>query len=227
MKEKECETLAKRYLLPEFPGMRAKGKLVFYEPVNELLKGFCFDRSGFAPRDFSLWTFVQALYDPSETIAFVFGRRSDQFVSRPKFGWWKLDKQPEDKIFAEVVASLKADGLPYFEGITDAASLCANVDRLRRQANDPDPYVLGAVGYGYIWSGDIPKALERLDRLVSLWRKPDETREWMRILLDRVDFMRQTLRENPDSAMDILKSWRDYTVIKLGLEKEAGLLTRP
>lgn len=56
-------------------GFTYKKNVLYMKPLEELLVGFYFEKSGFNKDSLYIWSFVQPLYVPNENIILTFGKR--------------------------------------------------------------------------------------------------------------------------------------------------------
>src|ERR1022692_1005569 len=93
-------------LLPELPGFAIKGWLMLLHPLGSLLRGICFERSGFDKHAFYPNVFVMPLCVPTPHVTLNFGfRLRDQ---RGMDGW---DIETPG-VAGELLASIKAEAVP-------------------------------------------------------------------------------------------------------------------
>lgn len=63
--------------------------ILYREPLNNMLVGFCFEKSSFHKDSLYVWSFVQPIYVPNENINLTFGKRIRneqwQIKNNPKF----------------------------------------------------------------------------------------------------------------------------------------------
>lgn len=58
-----------------FENFKLKGNILYKFPLNDLVVGFCFEKSASVKGGIYVWSFVQPLYLPNDSIILTFGRR--------------------------------------------------------------------------------------------------------------------------------------------------------
>ena len=85
MRNSDCHRLAKA-LLPQLPGFSTdKKKLIFIQPIGNVLRGFMFESTAYAREDFFFWRFIMPICGPIEYITLSHGDRLS--VPGCRAGW--------------------------------------------------------------------------------------------------------------------------------------------
>ncbi|MBI1923914.1 hypothetical protein HYR99_06650 [Candidatus Poribacteria bacterium] len=215
MKSRQFEVLSHKYLLPHLSGYGSKGPLLFVQPLKYLLRGFCFESSGFDPSAFYVWAFVQPLYVPSAVISLTFGKRLGGGAGHR----WKITGDTENDVMNEVLASIKTEAIPIVEGMFESPVKLANKAVAFTHAPQ-DAYVVETVAYSFILAGEYSKALEALDHLQMILENVDGSLSWPCEMLHRASYLRSTLVRDAQEAIEVLDQWTEQTVKNLCLIKD-------
>jgi hypothetical protein len=205
MKGRELESLYRKYLLAELPGFSYKGPLLFVRPVVHLLRGFYFDSSAFNADAFQVEAFVQPLYVPSDHIFFLFGKRLNGRCGQG----WTMDRQDEGGIMADVLASIKEQGLPFLAPLQTPRDLARNFPLVGGRAKSPN--AAEAVAYSFILAHEHSEAHLALHRLRAILTAADLTIPWLAEMLKRSELVRERLERDPEQAIELLEEWNEQT----------------
>jgi hypothetical protein len=211
MKSRQFQILSRKYLLPHLSGYGSKGALLFIQPIKSLLRGFCFEGSGFDPSAFYVWAFVQPLYVPSRVISFTFGKRIGGGAGQR----WKLTMDTESDVMNEVLASVKTEGIPIIERFETPAKLATEAVEFTHAPKDP--YVVEAIAYSFILAGEYSRFMETVNSLQTLLENLDLSLSWPQAMLQRAQYLRDTLTRHPYKAMELLDRWAEQTLRNLCL----------
>ena len=215
MKSRQFQVLSRKYLLPYLSGYGVKGSLLFVQPLKYLLRGFCFEGSGFDPSAFYVWAFVQPLYVPRHVISLTFGKRLGGGAGQR----WKLTRETERDVMNEVLVCVKAEGIPIIKQFETPAKFAEEAVEFTHAPKDP--YVVEAVAYSLILAGEYAKALEALNHLHTILKKLDLSLSWPQEMLQRAQYLHNTLAREPDEAIELLEKWTEQTLRNLSLIREA------
>jgi len=201
MKKKEFETLGRR-LLPDLPGFAVKGELLFAQPIAQILRGVCFDRS-IDTRSFYVEVFVQPLFVPSKHLVFNFGRRLGGGCRS-----WNADA-PD--VIAELSAELRRDALPFLSHVESVLDFV----EVAKSFSSANPHTPKAIAFALARAGQTSQAVEVLDQLLS---QLDLNVAWQREIADQAKALKAKLVTNPIEAQQQLDAWEAETVHNLGLD---------
>ena len=214
MKSREMERLSIKYLLPHLPEYRAKGSLLYAEPVEHLLRGFVFESSEFDPTAFFVNVFVQPLYVPAESYVLDFGDRLGGGAKR-----WRPTAGQEGKVMGDVLGEIRRKGLPFLDQIRTPADL-ALVASTKAQKAPNNPRILEVEAYSLVLAGryrDARTVLERIEQLARDLLRANLRAVWLEEVGTRARLLRETLARSPDEAIALLDQWRLETLTRLGL----------
>ena len=141
MKSKEVEAMAMQ-LLPKLPGFRVKGRLMFAQPVQHVLRAIYFDASSSADA-FYVWVFFLPLYVPQEDLSFNLGKRL-----RPA-GWNRNEPGMLDKL----TRSIETEAVPFLNSVSTLEQVLLTLDV--RAATSIDSHTWEALAYTHILLGQI------------------------------------------------------------------------
>lgn len=197
------------HLLPNFPGFVVKGKLMFISPVEHTLRGFHFEASAFAKKNFYINVFFMPLCVPVKHIHFTFGHR----IGPNKR--WSVD-QPE---LEGTLASEMLKEIPVLVGLKTAKDVAEAVELLTKgnpTSGYVNPHCYEALAYNRIQSGEIPVAANVIDILLE---KINPSVAWEKEIALRVRLIKSKLLENPEEAKNQLATWEAESIHNLGLQE--------
>jgi hypothetical protein len=219
MTKKEFEAIGKR-LLPELPGLAAKGQLLFMRPIGHTLRGIFFDRS-IDPKSFYVWIFTKPLFVPAQHIGFNIGWRLRDGPGGSDI--WNADVP---NLIPELIAGLKREALPFLSRIQkplDIVEAANSIHPIKGPVAQPanadaprDPVKQQAIAYSLARAADVKQAGDALDQLIGLLR---EDISWQCEMADRARALKAQLVSDPAAAQRQLDAWEAETVKNLGLEE--------
>lgn len=216
MKGRTVEKLAKKYLLQHLPGYAVRRSLLFFEPLDWILRGYCFDSSSFSADRFVVHAFCQPLYVPVEYLVLSFGDRLGAAGGGPE-RWFHLKGNDELSTMTEVVERILKEGEPM---LVTTETLRGFLDMLPRLSSDhADPHYLEARAYTEVLTGRTELACRTINRLNSVIDANPNKFDWVLDLQRRVNHIRVLLAESPESAISQLNTWADYTARQLKLNR--------
>lgn len=208
MKVSTIKRIYNTYLSEEFLDFDLKGKLLYQISEDSLLKGYCFDSSGFDKSSLLLHVFIQPLFHPVEYVVLEYGER---IYSR------NLEPNKEMEFSSIMLQKM----LDYRSSYLD--KVCSISDFLRinhAKLNRNDPYALEIVAYSYIQGGDYQRGESSLfsarKQMEKLTRAEPEV-DWYEDVISRINIMYSLVKEDPVKAKSQLNSWSNYTLSQLKL----------
>ena len=193
-----------RRLLAEFDGFTSNRDLVIAQPVNRILRGFCFDRS-IEKTAFYVNAFIQPLYEPATTIALPLGDRLEPY------GW----NSAESGVADEIVAAARTKGIPLIEGGSSPERLaewiptwCTGFKPIRVQ--QPYAYSLAA-------AHRFDEAKVELERLLVMLGKTEQ-HGWIVDVTTEVNKLLDAIGSKPREADALLVQWEEETLSHLATE---------
>ena len=206
MKKKELEKIGKE-LSRRLPGFTAKGDLVVMCPINTVLRGICFDGSGFDKRGFYVQVFFLPLCTPTHELYFSMGQRLRTLGHNPG-QMWSIDMPG---LADELEEAVRKDALPF---LAKAESLESMIDVLKTSAKT-NFYGLRAMAYSLARLGRFTEAVEELSRAVAMLG----TRNWEVDLAVEASQLKKDILENPELALARLERWESETRTALKLDR--------
>jgi hypothetical protein len=220
MRTYQLMRLVREYLLPHLPGFQVHRSLVYSSPVALILRGFDFQPSYMDPAAFTVEVFSQPLYVPCDYIWYTFGSRLSVLKFRKDI-WWRLESSEHsvrEQVFENVLLCIREVGLPFIERLSTPEDF---VRRGAKMSGVPDdPHVREAVAYSRVLVGDYETAERDMRRLYPELVRDMHDYPWMEEMAARIDRMMSLLTQSLAAAVQQLHEWRNWTLTKLGLEKE-------
>lgn len=212
MKKKRIEQLIKKYLFPYLNDFEVKGNLMFKKPIKEILNGFYFESSGFNSDTFYIYSFIQPLYVPSETLLFTFGDR----IGKKYGSSFTIEEENENEIMANVLNSINREGMKIIKKLDTPPKVAKNLSKFTDSPDDP--CVLEAIAYSLILENCYNDAAEIFDRIKSLIENESDVPEWYNEILSRIDELKKIKLESPNGVLELLNSWIKQTTENLKLQ---------
>ena len=106
MARSKMQQVIKEIILPHFTMFKQKGRLIFIDDTQELLRGIYFDSSSFIKDAYTVEAFIQPLYLKGEYLIFNFGDRIRDDIGHE---WHSL----EDKECSSLILVLVERGLEF------------------------------------------------------------------------------------------------------------------
>lgn len=207
MKNSEFIAIEKR-LAAHLSGFSIKGTLMFLVPIESVLRGFCFETSGFAKDTFYLWVYFQPLFVPAKQINFLFGHRLKNG------GRWRND---EPDLESALLLSMKTE-VPKLLELHNAETVASALEPFIKPnaVGFVNPHCREALAYALVRAGQIERASQVLSILVN---SIDTTVAWQLEILSRAAGIREILSNRPQDAIEQLTAWEAETTRNLGLEE--------
>lgn len=208
MKKKLFESVCKK-MLPKLPGFCCNGWLLYVQPTNQILRGFCCDDSGFDPTIFAVWVFYLPLYVPTKYVHFGMGKRLADEKGRDK--WWNIN---DHNVGSELLQVIQAQGIPYLSGVEEPLGLATATKLYHPESKNP--YIMEAIAYSLVMGGDYVSGRRALDMLLTVL---NPTVVWQYEMMKRAEELRNRLNRNSEDARSLLTEWERQSRTNLGLEK--------
>lgn len=192
-------------VIPEMSGVSTKPPLIVYCPLNNVLRGFCFERSGFDASRFYLWAFFMPLCVPSNHIGFTFGQRIGDGGKR-----WSVE---EPNLKDELLSVIRQEGIPFLACTHTTLDAARATQILSRSSGSP--YVHQGAAYLLARSGEIGDAVIVLDGLLKILKFDVD---WQAAMAARATMLRTLLLTNPVGAQEQLDQWERQTIRDLRLD---------
>jgi len=200
MRDKKLKALIKEYFLPELPEFKWKGRLLYHENIQELLRGVYLDSSGFSVGQFTIEPFIQPLYVPNDSIVLTCGERIRDEI----LGTWFSVSDPRILV-----------SLPFLvrraKGMLDQIKTPHDFYCNRELSGLDNIRTLETYAYTSCYL-KYPQAISDLDRLISQGKADDRSIAWVAKLVADAENLRETYANNPEAAAELFRAWRDQTV---------------
>lgn len=177
------------------------------QPLNRVLRGLCFDGSGFDPGVFFLHAFCMPLYVPTDHIYLSLGDRLRHAGNER----WRLD---DSKLTDKLVEVVQREGLPFLETVREPLELVRYCEQMAGSSN---PRVIEIIAYSHLFANDLQQAAKVLNHLLSVL---DPSIGWQTEIHDRAEGLMATLESDPGNARQMLENWESETIDNLGLGTE-------
>jgi hypothetical protein len=208
MNTAQWKPLFRKYLTPALPEFIGKGSLLYDASLEQLLRGFYFEASGWNKEIFYLWVFVQPLFVPSDHFSFLLGKRIGSSTGL------RLVKGCEEQVMSRVLACIQEEGLPFLSTLSSPIDIAKRAKQIH--PNSHDPYIMESVAYALILAGLESQAKEEMAHFLTLQEK-EAKYDWQFEQIKRVQLMKVALAQSPEIAVQLLMEWREYSLKKLGL----------
>jgi hypothetical protein len=205
MTTKEFESLERR-LLPNFPGFAIHRRLMLISPPTDILRGVCFDPSGFDKQSFYITAFVLPLFVPTKHLHFNFGKRVRHVGGID--GW----NANEPNLIAELTAALQLHAMAF---LSSAASPLEFVE-LAKTFSSGNPHTPEAIAFSLARAGETDQATQVIDQLLN---RLDLTVSWQLDIANNAKALRTKLATDPAEAQRQLEVWKLASLRNLGLEE--------
>jgi hypothetical protein len=203
MKKKPLIALANR-LLPNLAGFSIHGSTIIQLPLQETLRGFDLDISGWDKKAFYLTMFFMPLYVPIGHVHYTFGHRLRR-------EGWSIDRPHlEEDMFEQMQKHV-----PYLSTLNAPQNV---VRALEPYAQGTNHNCHEAYAYSLIRAGERTRAMAAINALLAL--QIDQA--WERIVALRAESIKDQLEQGLDGATDLLAAWEKETIHKLGLDMFSG-----
>jgi hypothetical protein len=198
-----------KHILQLFPGFTVKGRLFFIAHVEHTLRGFHFEPSAFAKKNFYVNVFFLPLYVPTEHLHFTFGHR----VGLNKR--WNADQTGLE----DTLASAMLKEVPFLTSLKTAKDVANALKPLTKGSN---PHCYEAFAYALAQAGEFRAAVDAIDtllRLIDSLKRANPEVTWELEIAERAQSFKAKLVANPLDANAQLAAWESETVRNLGLER--------
>jgi hypothetical protein len=220
MQKREVQRLFKTYIQPEFPQFYIQGHLLYLKPVDYLLRGICFESSGYGKNHFNIYVFVQPTFIPRDYLWFNFGDRLHHMVKGNDY-WWTINDQNEKEVMESIVGLLHQAKSTYLDNFYEPRDLVKRLPKMRRR----DKSIEGqrTIAFTHILEGERKQALFKLDRLskeLGNYYLENPQIKWVNDINLEVGEIRTRLLDSNELAIALLNQWRRETMMSIDLEKE-------
>lgn len=212
MRNSDCYRLAK-ILLPNLPGfVTNKKNEIFIAPVGHVWRGFVFESTPSAREDFYFWWFAMPICHPIEHLTLSPGGRLEVPGER---AYWRTDMTDlPDKL----LAAMKPVALPLLQSIQSIQDM---IELIYTQHDTREPTDINAqddIACLQVLDGKFDEAKAMLNNIIA-HEHGIYKYQWILDIVERMKGLRAKLVEDPQLAVEQVKTWQDYTFRALKLEK--------
>jgi hypothetical protein len=192
-----------RAIVSELPGFFVHKYMILATPVRHALRGVLFESSGFQPKGFYAWAFVQPLCVPAEHEVLDCGWR----LGGEAHVWDSSGETVQDRL----LPIIRSDVLPFLKRSESPGSLAEAVQSL---GFSDSPACQRAVAYSLARAGEYRRAGPLLEALAAPGiNGPD----WQRERANEAQHLLSLVQADKDSAQRQLEEWEKQTASNLGL----------
>jgi hypothetical protein len=192
-------------IISEFNELIAMRRMLIALPLNHILRGFYIEDSGLDKESFYVWTLVQPLYVPSNTIMFNLSKRLGKGTGTR----WNLNLPATQE---NLISYIRKDGIPYIKHVTTPDALVMFCDNF---LDKNDPYVRQARAYSLVAAN---RTLEALGELNELSTSLDNKIPWMSEMKKRAEMLNYAIQAKSSDVSKLLLNWEKETISKLGIK---------
>lgn len=204
MKNRDFEKLGVG-LLPDLPGYTAKGFLVFHSPVDDFLRGICFQSSSYSKTGFDVQLFLQIMMVPRDDVVFSVGFR---LLNREGLDFWESSDPDLAKKLSECVIR---DGRPFLDSLTTPSDIIAALKKatVRENVNQAEQLAICLAREG------------RIDEAETHWSeicgRLNHGVAWQARIAERVQILRTAFNAGMEIGQLQLSKWSSQTRAALKL----------
>jgi hypothetical protein len=202
MKAAVLNKLFRSHLAAQLPGFQLDRNLLFASPAAPILRGFCFESSGFAKDIGYVNVFVQALYVPRNHVTLHCGKRLENAAGAR----WKLSEEISASDLQSLATALTGDGLQFLarretpEKLVSAFKLKALLER--------DPHVRQLVAFSLAKV----KRYEAAMKMLKNMRLPAKhALEWEQEVAAQCNMLYDAVVRGEAHADALLQAWEAET----------------
>ena len=190
MTNREIESFIKKNIIGYVgPNIIQKGSYILLHPFDDLLGGFCFERSASDKNSIYIWWFVQPLFIPGSIIHLTFGNRLENLHRNQS--WENLDLMENIEKIREIIQKT----IPLIKTLTDSPSFYDHYDGHPLENLRIDE----ALVYTRIWI-ESTNYMDKIKNLISdIDNKFDGSIPWIKTIKE--DMINLSLSENPRSIL--------------------------
>jgi hypothetical protein len=219
MKGRHWQRLATKDLLPQFPELGCKGRLLFVTPIGQLLRGLLLESSGFRSDGGYLEAFAQPLFIPTDHFWYSVSERE----GGPSH-YWEIDLNDPQPSMHRLSSAIAAEGMGFLESVRDLVSYASKLQRsMLIDGRLLNPHVAEPLAYSLILLGDLSGSAKTLSLIQDSLKTDAVAAPWTQELGIRIGQIEEAQRSDPALAIELLNTWRIHTVTNLGLTERAGL----
>jgi hypothetical protein len=190
----------KECILPNLDGFRYQKKVLFQEPIGDVLSGFYFEK---VKNHFYIWIFFQPLFIPSKSIYFTFGKRLGQ--STKKF---IIDELKSSELKNEILEEINKN-ITLVKSIKNASDFYHHFKKSDESFNTFEGLVLTSC---FIHNTHSDQDLLELISKIELLQKSNS--HWNQSILE---ISKQLYNSKQTERKDLFELWRLNTLKELGL----------
>jgi hypothetical protein len=190
-------------LVRDHPQFAVAGPLVYEKPPVHILRGLCFESSGFSKTDFYVWVFAMPLYIPTDHISFTLGER---LTNRGNQGW----KLGTETLSMDLARAFREQALPWLSNRNDLSDCVRALSLLAN--NDPNRAIARALGLF-----TLGRTVEGMQALDDLMPSIQTESKWQLEILNKANLIKGLALESEQKVHQQLSNWENQTLVQLGL----------
>lgn len=201
------DKLVKENVLPNFENFRYHKRIMFKYPLHDILCGFYFEKI----KDHTyLWLFFQPLFIPNKNIVFTFGERLKNSQGKQAFS---LSRQNLNQTVLELILSINSK-IDIINTLSDIHSFYNYFVQKETNFN-----MYRDLTFVNCFKNELD-CQKRLTTLISeIEKSMDQHIVWVQELSNSA---KSLLNKTKDEKIAIFNSWKEFTLLELGLNIEAG-----
>ncbi|WP_410220749.1 hypothetical protein [Pedobacter sp.] len=157
---------------------------IFYKiPALDFLIGFCFEKSKNENDSLYVWSFIQPLYVPNDSISLSFGRRLNDKL-------WKLKGINSSKEeLAELHALMVNENDNFFEQVDSVKKFYDHFENSGKNLR-----MIEALVYSAIYSQNVDAEMI-IDNFISTLRKENLSIAWIGKILEQMEYLKSIIAD--------------------------------
>jgi hypothetical protein len=212
MRHSDAYRLSKQ-LLPHLQGFTTNKKdILFIAPIDQTLRGFLFETSGYKKENFYFWWFFMPIGRPIDHLTLSYGARLDIPSGHAS---WRIDM---DNLPEKILSSMRPMALPFLQSIHTHQHVIDAIHKRAGKQAQTDTNILDDMSCIQILNGRYEEARRTLDSLI-LQEFGDDRRQWILDIVARAKSLREKLLKDPNLAFAQVREWQDFTFKALKLEE--------
>ncbi|WP_420552292.1 hypothetical protein [Tenacibaculum aiptasiae] len=192
MTNTEIKRIYENHLKDVFPNsFILKEGVLYNKDINELLVGFCFEKSGFHKDEVYVWSFVMPLYVENEDLSLTLGKRME---IKKNGGVWHLKNNSDiDKTISELKSLIKKE----LKGFLSKIKTSEDLYDYFKNKKVKNIRIKEALVYSAIHS-DNKKGKKILSGFIKELKKEDLEIGWIKSILENMVYLEKEYENKND-----------------------------